>query len=281
RDALYLAGEVDDNGVLRAAKRSLASLLPISLRQAFTRAFVTEEAEVYWESEGHQFAARVCRPPSPAAAPPVIASPQPPVTAAIPVDREPLRSDALFIRSATSVAPEFGPPTLGFPPVSTPEGATERDRALDRVGGTLVHRLFQLRWEGPLTIDELVGHLGRLTRTEELVDVPDRVQLFEAVADAFLQLAWRPDVRSWLAAGQSYFEVPFSFVTPGDSGVLVRGSIDCLVAHPDGSVQVLEFKTGARRPEHSHQLDLYLDAARHAFPGAIVTGELVYPERRD
>ena len=44
-----------------APKRSLASLLPLSLKQAFTRAFLTDQSEVQWEAEGHQFAARVCR----------------------------------------------------------------------------------------------------------------------------------------------------------------------------------------------------------------------------
>ena len=164
---------------------------------------------------------------------------------------------------------------------SAAEGRLKRDRSLDRVAGTLVHRLFQLKWEAPPGIGDVANHLARLTRPEELVDVPDRAQLFEDVARAFLRLAWRPDVREWMAAGQPYFEVPFSFVSPGEPGVIVRGSIDCLVVHPDGSARVLEFKTGAPRPEHAHQLDIYLGAARHAFPGATVTGELVYPERRD
>src|SRR5687767_8637648 len=67
RDALYLAGEVDKDAILRAPKRSLANLLPLSLKQAFTRAFLTEDAEVNWQAAGHEFAARVCRPPAPEA----------------------------------------------------------------------------------------------------------------------------------------------------------------------------------------------------------------------
>ena len=149
------------------------------------------------------------------------------------------------------------------------------------MAGTLVHRVFSLKWETPPSVAEVADHLARLTRPEELVDVPDRARFFEDVARAFLQVAWRPDVRAWLAAGRAYFEVPFSFVSPAEPGVIVRGSIDCLVIHPDGTVRVLEFKTGAPRPEHAHQLDIYLGAARHAFPGAAVTGELVYPELRD
>jgi ATP-dependent exoDNAse (exonuclease V) beta subunit len=277
RDALYLAGEVDKDGILRAPKRSLASLLPLSLKQAFTRASLTEAAEVYWEAAGHQFAARVCSPP-PEGAPRATAEPA--VVVNTPVDRQPLRGEGPIVRTATMIEPEFD---LTVPAMqdSAAEGRLKRDRSLDRVAGTLVHRLFQLKWEGPPGVDDVAKLLADLTRPEELVDVPDRARLFEDVARAFLRLAWRSDVRGWLAEGQAYFEVPFSFIPPGEPRVLVRGSIDCLVVHQDGSIRVLEFKTGAPRPEHARQLDLYMGAVRHAFPGAAVTGELVYPERMD
>jgi ATP-dependent exoDNAse (exonuclease V) beta subunit len=290
RDALYLAGEVDKDGILRAPKRSLASLLPLSLKQAFTRASLTEEAEVHWEAAGHQFAARVCRPPSPEAQGISSERSEPAVARASSssgpvVDREPLRSEAPVVRSATMVEPDFD--LAALPPSSSAQadGRLKRDRSLDRLAGTLVHRVFQMKgpleWETAPTVVEVADHLSRLTRPEELVDVSDRVQFFEDVAQAFLQLGWRPDVRAWLAAGQAYYEVPFSFVSPGEPGVIVRGSIDCLVVQSDGSVRVLEFKTGLPRPEHARQLDLYLEAARHVFPGVNVIGELVYPERRD
>src|SRR5688500_13131651 len=121
RDALYLAGEVDKDAILRAPKRSLASLLPLSLKQAFTRAFLTDQAEVQWEAAGHKFAARVCSPPSPAAAPlpatadlrSVAPEAAPPAqvaadlrsmaTADIPLDREPLYSEGPIVRSATVI----------------------------------------------------------------------------------------------------------------------------------------------------------------------------------
>ncbi|HUR19219.1 MAG TPA: 3'-5' exonuclease, partial [Vicinamibacterales bacterium] len=294
RDALYLAGEVDKDGILRAPKRSIASLLPVSLKQAFTRASLTQESEVHWEAAGHQFAATVCRPPSLEARSEGVSSErgepvaakggQQPAGAGTPsgppVDRAPLKSDAPTVRSATMIDPGFDRSVLGSPD-SVSEGRLKRDRSLDRIAGTLVHRLLQLNWDTPPAVGELVNHLARLARPEELVDVPDRGQLFEDVARAFLQIAWRPDVRTWLAAGQVYYEVPFSFIAPGEPGVMVRGSIDCLVVHPDGSARVLEFKTGVPQPEHARQLDLYLGAVRQTFAGATVTGELVYPERRD
>lgn len=284
RDALYLAGEVDKDGVLRFPKRSLASLLPVSLRQAFTRAFLTEEAEVHWDSIGHQFAVRVCRPPSLDAAASRERSeraaanggPQPTLASSSSgpaADREPLFSEAPLVRSASWSEAEFEQTTEA---PRSPQ-ASKRDRSLDRMAGTLVHRLFQLNWNQRPEISELADQLGRMTRPEELVDVADRAALFQGVASAFVQLGWRSDVQAWLGAGRAYYEVPFSFVSPEDPRVIMRGSIDCLVAHADGSVRVLEFKTGAPRPEHTQQLAVYLTAARHAFPRAEVTGELVYP----
>jgi RecB family exonuclease len=105
----------------------------------------------------------------------------------------------------------------------------------------------------------------------------------------------RDDVGLLLGSGQPLYEVPFSMRTTGrpaagshgcdaagmptsvDHGtVLLRGTIDCVVVAPDGSVVVVEFKTGIPRPSHQAQLDLYVDAARALFPGARVEGKLIY-----
>ena len=79
------------------------------------------------------------------------------------------------------------------------------------------------------------------------------------------------------------YELPFSLrlATAGEGGtpgppVVVRGSIDCLARRPDGTITVLELKTGRRRDWHQHQLDLYVRAARCLFPGVAVSGRLVY-----
>jgi RecB family exonuclease len=152
---------------------------------------------------------------------------------------------------------------------------------LGRLAGTLVHRLFQLGVAGQHQAADLAKHLGRLARPEELVDVPDVRQFFAEVARAFAALAGRPDVSAWLAAGRAHYEVPFSFASPDTPGVVLRGSIDCLIVHPDGSIRVLEFKTGAPQPEHRAQIETYLAAARSFFPAADVTGELVYPAPGD
>jgi ATP-dependent exoDNAse (exonuclease V) beta subunit len=273
RDALYLAAEVDKDGILRAPKRSLANLLPHSLKVAFTRAFATEDAEVHWDALGQEFAARVCRPAA-AEAPPVILDPLSAMPSDDVVDRQPLYSSTPVIRSATSSEAEIDP--REFFAVDTD---SKRERSRERLAGTLVHRLLQRPWDGLPSLDEVVEQVGRLTGPAELVDVPDRGEFFGHVAEAFLKVAGRQDVRGWLSAGQPSYEVPFSYQSPQEPGVIIRGSIDCLVVHPDGSVRVLEFKTGLPRPEHAAQLGLYIEVVRNAFPGAAVTGELVYPDR--
>jgi ATP-dependent exoDNAse (exonuclease V) beta subunit len=57
--------------------------------------------------------------------------------------------------------------------------------------------------------------------------------------------------------------------------MIVHGAIDCLIV-ADQAVTVLEFKTGAPRPEHTAQTNLYCQAAATLFPGINVTARLVY-----
>jgi len=70
--------------------------------------------------------------------------------------------------------------------------------------------------------------------------------------------------------------VPFSFARAG-AGVILRGTIDCLVERDDGTVVVVEVKTGGRDPQHERQLAVYVDAARAVFPSRRIEGLLLYP----
>jgi hypothetical protein len=58
--------------------------------------------------------------------------------------------------------------------------------------------------------------------------------------------------------------VPFTFDPPDRGSERVRGAVDCLLLHDDGSATVLEFKTGAPRPEHETQARLYAAAIQAA-----------------
>ncbi len=67
---------------------------------------------------------------------------------------------------------------------------------------------------------------------------------------------------SLLGTGQCLFEVPFSCVVDDRPGEVLRGVIDAVVVPHSGPVTVIEFKTGAPRPEHAHQVAQYQAAIR-------------------
>jgi ATP-dependent exoDNAse (exonuclease V) beta subunit len=100
-------------------------------------------------------------------------------------------------------------------------------------------------------------------------------------ATLFRQLAARDDLRALLDSGVCLFEVPFSLCLPADTandrGLIVRGTIDCLVQHPDRAITIVEFKTGVPHPSHERQLALYVQAARALFPDTPVSGRLFHP----
>jgi hypothetical protein len=51
-----------------------------------------------------------------------------------------------------------------------------------------------------------------------------------------------------------------------------------VVEKDDGSVIVVEFKTGRPHRRHQEQLNWYVDAARTLYPHAYVTGHLIYAD---
>src|SRR6185503_20023200 len=89
----------------------------------------------------------------------------------------------------------------------------------------------------------------------------------------FRALREHSELRSEYEASDVFHEVPFSFVA---DGCIVRGAIDCLIRRADGSVRILEFKTGRRREEHQRQAELYRRAAAAVFPDSPVTVDVVY-----
>jgi ATP-dependent exoDNAse (exonuclease V) beta subunit len=148
--------------------------------------------------------------------------------------------------------------------------------------GILVHRLFQ-------SAESFEGHdeNAQFAYARALLQPEERIAVEDIDIDATVTTAvtaWRAmraraDVAALLASGRRLHEVPFSMRTVKDGTLVVlRGVIDCLIQKDDGSVVVVEFKTGRRRPSHQQQLDVYVAAARGLFPGAAVEGRLVYPD---
>jgi RecB family exonuclease len=83
----------------------------------------------------------------------------------------------------------------------------------------------------------------------------------------------RPDVRAVLESGRAFYELPFTVV---QGGTTLRGRIDCVVRGSDGSLTILEFKTGRPDEVHERQLELYIRAVQSMCPGVQVRGRVVY-----
>jgi len=273
RDRLYLSAEVDHHARIKRGARSLAALLPPSLASCFTQAHASGVSEVTWQSEHGRFVCAVCRP----ADEPLRLPPSTTARSTIP-SSEPIRplEPSGLIPHPASVA--------WLPAVSEglrPEPHTIRtNRHVDeRLAGTLVHRMLQRQVDPTLDPDRALRDAGALVTVAERVDLAD-VELTVAEALRLFHAIWRDvGLVSLLTQGALHFEVPFSYFPPDQPGICLRGAVDCLVRMPDGSIVILEFKTGRQRPEHQAQVDLYVRAMTAAFPGASVTGRLCYPGR--
>jgi ATP-dependent exoDNAse (exonuclease V) beta subunit len=148
----------------------------------------------------------------------------------------------------------------------------------DRLAGILVHRLLErFGFAAIIATDDVERALPMLLDPDELVDVIDRRELAARAAAGYAGVCHRADVQALCASGERLHEVPFTMATANG---IVRGTIDCLVRGADGSIAILEFKTGRARPEHQVQLDLYTQAAARLFPSARIEALLVYAEDR-
>ncbi len=177
--------------------------------------------------------------------------------------------------------PAGGPPRVAATALAAdtaPAVGAGRTRGVDRVVGRLVHRLLREDGEGAGRVSgdaEPVARIVAAMEREERARA-DHQALAEEAAGVYRRAVRRPDVAA-LLEGDCLFEVPFTLRRDGDAGpIFVRGAIDCLRRRPDGGVTVVEFKSGAARPEHETQLALYLEAARALFPSRPVDGRVLY-----
>ena len=144
--------------------------------------------------------------------------------------------------------------------------------ASSRIVGRLVNRLLQRH--GLSDVEDEVASAASLLRREERAELtPESDVLREGVA-RFRAMRLHPVFKSTHEAGAAYYEVPFTF---HEDGQIVRGAIDCLIQVADGSIHVLEFKTGRPREEHVSQADVYRRAVASLFPGSRVAVEILYP----
>jgi len=143
----------------------------------------------------------------------------------------------------------------------------------DRLVGTLVHRLLQhLGFEASHASEPLARIAFQLLRGDE-TEAGDTASTIDAAVAAYRAICGRADLRAIYAAGECRHEVPF---TMPHGGAILRGTIDCLIVAPSGTVTLVEIKTGRSQGYHQAQLDLYRRAAEDLFPGVSVDTLLVY-----
>jgi ATP-dependent exoDNAse (exonuclease V) beta subunit len=146
----------------------------------------------------------------------------------------------------------------------------------ERVLGTVVHRLLQaLGTASDPSLEDAAAVALRLLRPDEAAGLADRDAFAARAASVYQRLCSHPEVRSLYAASDILHEVPFAL---RQGGIVVRGSIDCLVRQGPDALTVLEFKTGRPRTEHSAQVAVYASVAERLFPGARVDSKLIYTE---
>jgi len=269
RDRLYLSSILKD-GVLQPGRGSLAEVLPDSLKQLFARAAGAfhELDAIAWEGRsGRSFEWRVCRPPStPDFAPATSASGRSDTVDLFgPIQDR----DATIRRSVTEWLEASGASEAAW-----------AGEAQEATAGLLVHRFFQLgdALEG-LDARTLAARGRDLLRPEERAAIHDLDNTVAAAVRAWHALRSRDDVNRLLMSGRRLHEVPFSMRYEANGrSLLLRGTIDCVIERKDGSIAVLEFKTGKRRASHERQLAVYLEAASRLFPQAALEGHVIYPE---
>ena len=268
RDRLYLSSPLKD-GLFAPGRGSLAEVLPDSVKELFNRVPMTpaDVTELTWTAaSGRAYPWRVCRPPH--------------------------VSDEIAPRAGGPAAvtrlTRFGPLIEEFIPrmsvtewieATTDAQPADQDKRRNVTAGVLVHRLFQSRRRpGSDTTVEL-AFARTLLRPDECPEIGDIDAIVQEGVSIWRTLSERKDVSTLLASGRVMHEVPFSLQARRDNKpVILRGVIDCVVEREDGSVVIVEFKTGRPRSWHARQLDLYVEAATAVFPEARVDGRLIYAD---
>ena len=274
RDRLYLASALTADGVFRAMNGSLGEVLPPSLRSVFeVGAAPGADAVLRWtSSRGEVHPLRRCA-PAPAAG-----------SAALACGPEPPQRPVMIAPVAAMPALPVATVRALVHPLGDPVARRWDDGDLRHVlAGRVVHRLFQAVGAvhaAAIGDDELTGRALDLVRDAERDATADLDVIVADACRVWRRLVERDDVAALFAGGTAYYEVPFTLLVTEETARAsethaVRGVIDCLVAHPDGRLLVIEVKTGRRAPWHQAQLDLYVQAARALQPTADVGGVLL------
>ena len=276
RDRLYLSAAAKD-GIVKPGHLSLGQLLPGSLTELLGRALGEPDgATLPWTGGSTTHAVRVARPPArdTLGTSTGLARDLPGARSGEAGDTsraELLRLEAVVPRASVTAVPAADPAV-------EVDGGEVRDGdepAGRRLVGRLVHRLLARFPPGQHAEPDVVrAAADALVSDEERATIAELEAAIARAVTLHRRLATRADVAALFAEGTAAFEVPLSLF---EDGRVLRGTIDCLVRRPDGSLLVIEVKTGPPRPEHGRQLETYLAAIRALGPAIRATGCLVHP----
>jgi ATP-dependent helicase/nuclease subunit A len=256
RDRLYLSTALKE-GRVQPGRGSLAEVWPASLLDAFVAAS-TAGGQVEWTAPTgvvHRFGVVS------ALRNPVEPRERTPTAEHASCDFEPLRDGTVTRASVATFAASSG--------VSSSHTETGRS---DLAVGRLVHRLVQRFGVSDVDGKSLEAAAAAFVR-EGVPDEAAASQIVRTALSEFAALCAHPALTAHYESGDVFHEVPFVFSTDGQ---IFRGAIDCLIRRKDGSICVLEFKTGRRREEHVRQAELYRRAAAAVFPGCSIDVDILY-----
>jgi ATP-dependent helicase/nuclease subunit A len=274
RERLYLSAAAKD-GLVKPGPGSLGQLLPPLLVEALTRTLAEPDgATLTWTGAARTHVLRVASPPprdTLGTEPRGVSEVSPRLLRGAPGT-----SRAEVFERIEAVVPRAAVTTL---PASDLDGGLDDvdsdDSAGRRLVGRLVHRLLARFPPGTAAEPDTVrAAADGLVSDEERATVAELDAAIARAVALHRRLATRADVVALFAGGTAAFEVPLSLF---EDGRVLRGTIDCLVRRPDGTLLVIEVKTGPPRPEHGRQLETYLAAIRALGPGIRATGCLVHP----
>jgi ATP-dependent helicase/nuclease subunit A len=258
RDRIYLSTVLKD-GRVQPGRGSLAEVWPASLLEAFAGAYAGSD-RIDWNlppASVHRF--RVVRSSEQAGVPDQSRR----TAAQTPeVDFSPVVSVG---RSRSSVGAVVSSELSDVPA----SGGAESDL----LAGLLVHRLLQRFGMTadlePAVVETMVTELIRASG----IDDEERPRISREAISRFHALRRHPHLQRDYETGEVFHEVPFTLSADGQ---MIRGAIDCLIRRPDGSIRVLEFKTGRRREHDALQAEIYRRAAAAVFPDHVIEMDVLY-----
>ena len=267
RDRLYLAATTNSEGRFAPGKGGLGRTLPATLGEVIAAAADPSRPSIVWNGPTSRHEFRNVHPSS--ELPHVVVPPEVDETL---IDAfELLPSEAPVRQTVTGL-------TVGETPADLqPSSDVSRDAEAPAIVGTLIHRALADGWLNK-DVDDPAA-VAKLLRPDERAVIGDISAVTEDVFRALARFRADPAVREIFddATGGGRWrrhEVPFSLRQ--ENGDIVRGQIDCLAGRPDGTVEVIEIKSGRRSASHDRQLDVYLVAARALIPDTRIEGRIIY-----